>query len=154
MCANSENHDRFLSLFTALIESSFRHTTEHVTREIICLRFVVLSETVENKIISHFWFCLPSPENHSITPSNGIYFYKNFWPLLAICYGDLWISWICWVVYTIVAICPAPGWILCLNMLKTSSKVTSPHEKSNWSVCFKSFLLICGQMFLLCFFPD
>ena len=54
VCANSENHDRFLSLFTALIESSFRHTTEHVTREIICLRFVVLSETVENKIISHF----------------------------------------------------------------------------------------------------
>ena len=68
MCANSENHDRFLSLFTALIESSFRHTTEHVTREIICLRFVVLSETVENKIISHFWFCLPSPENHSGHP--------------------------------------------------------------------------------------
>ena len=68
MCANSENHDRFLSFFTALIESSFRHTTEHVTREIICLRFVVLSETVENKIISHFWFCLPSPENHSGHP--------------------------------------------------------------------------------------
>lgn len=57
VCANSENHDRFLSLFTALIESSFRHTTEHVTREIICLRFIVLSETeLKTKLFLTFGF--------------------------------------------------------------------------------------------------
>ena len=121
--------------------------------EIICLRFVVLSEQSWKQNYFSLLVLLTIPWK-SLWPPNGIYFYTNVWPLLAICYGDLWISWTCWVVYTIFAICPAPSWILCLNMLQTSSKVTSPHEKSNWSVCFKSFLLICGQMFLLCFFPD
>lgn len=62
MCANSENHDRFLSLFTVLIESSFRHTTECVTGGNHLLEVCSsLKNRVENKIISHFWFCLPSP---------------------------------------------------------------------------------------------
>ena len=91
MCANSENHDRFLSLFTALIESSFRHMTEHVTREIICLRFVVLSETVENKIISHFWFCLPSPENHSGHPMEYTFtqMFGHYWLSVMVIYEYL-----------------------------------------------------------------
>ena len=60
-------------------------------------------------------------------------FTQTFWPLTAtcVCNCDLWISWTCWIVYTctIVTICPALIWILCFNMLQTSSKVTSTWKK-------------------------
>ena len=79
-------------------------------------------------------------------------FTQTFRSLTAICCGDLWISWTCWVVHAIVAIRPALGYILCFNMPQTSSKVTSPHGKSYWSFYFKPQQLVRGQMFQLCFF--
>ena len=67
----------------------------------------------------------------SLWSSDEIYFYRNWtnWLLIAICNGNLWISWTCWIVYTIVTICPALSKILCFNMLQTSSKVTSTWKK-------------------------
>ena len=111
-------------------------------REIIRLRFVVLSKTT---IFLHFWYCLPSPKNRSGHPMEYAVT-QTFWPLPAIRYGDSWMS------CTIVAIRPALGKILCFDMPQTSSKVNSPHGKSNLSVCFKSLQLVRGQMFQFCFF--
>ena len=67
----------------------------------------------------------------SLWSSDEIYFYRNWtnWLLIAICNGNLWISWTCWIVYTIVTIFPALSKILCFNMLQTSSKVTSTWKK-------------------------
>ena len=69
-------------------------------------------ESVENNIISHFWFCLPSPLK-SPWPSDAAHFHKNF---LALCYSDLWISWTCWVVYAIDAIRFDAFLILCFSI--------------------------------------
>ena len=69
-------------------------------------------ESVENNIISHFWFCLPSPIK-SPWPSDAAHFHKNF---LALCYSDLWISWTCWVVYAIDAIRFDAFLILCFSI--------------------------------------
>ena len=67
----------------------------------------------------------------SLWSSDEIYFYRNWtnWLLIAICNGNLWISWTCWIVYTIFTIFPALSKILCFNMLQTSSKVTSTWKK-------------------------
>ena len=52
-------------LFTVLFELSLRHVTEHVTKRMTTIRSKFRStlgnkKSVENNIISHFWFCLPS----------------------------------------------------------------------------------------------
>lgn len=92
MCANSKNHDRFLSLFTVLIESSFRHTTECVTGGNHLLEVCSsLKNRVENKIISHFWFCLPSPENHSGHPIEYTFtqMFGHYWLSVMVIYEYL-----------------------------------------------------------------
>ena len=106
---------------------------------------IEIRSALENNIISHFWHCLPSPKNRSSHPMEYAVT-QTFWPLPAIRYGDSRMS------CTIVAIRPALGKILCFDMPQTSSKVNSPHGKSNLSVCFKSLQLVRGQMFHLCFF--
>ena len=153
MCANSENHDRFLSLFTALIESSSRHTTEHVTREIICLRFVVLSETeLKTKLFLTFGFVY-HPLKITLATQWNILLHKC---LAIIGYLLWWFMNILDMLGCLHNCCNLSSTRLDFVLKHATNiiKSNSPHEKSNWSVCFKSFLLICGQMFLLCFFPD
>ena len=139
----------FPKLFTALIESSFRHVTERVIKRNQSLESRSApgnKELLKTKLfLNYFWFCLSSPKNRSGHPME---YTQTFRPLPAICYGDLWISWTCSVVYAIGAIRLALGYILCFNILQISSKVTSPHKKKGIEV---SALNPCKSFAAKCF---
>ena len=77
MCANSEDYDGFCHLFMVLIEFNLEHTTEHVTKciTIICLSFLVFSETEGHWIVQAIWW-------------NNYAFTWTFRPFMAICYGN------------------------------------------------------------------
>ena len=82
----------FLVCLAALIESSFRHTTERVTRGNHLLEVCSsLRNRVENKIISHFWFCLTSPENHSGHPMEYTFtqMFGHYWLSVMVIYEYL-----------------------------------------------------------------
>ena len=74
-------------------------------------------------------------------------FTQSFWLLMAICNGDLWISWTCWIFTQLLQFIHHWVRFMCFNMLQTSSKVTTAW-KSNLSVCFESY---CNSFAGKCF---
>ena len=48
---------------------------------------IEIRSALENNIISHSWYCLPSPKNRSGHPIEYAVT-QTFWPLPAIRYGD------------------------------------------------------------------
>ena len=94
-------------------------------------------ESVENDIISHFWFCLPSPLK-SPWSSDAVHFHENF---LAV-HGSM-LYWFMNILDAVLS-CLCDRWN---SFRRLFGFCASPYEPSNWSVCFKYLKLVCGQMF-------